>query len=517
MDDAARWSEEEYNRLLRMCDPRMLTAHAAPRLAGLFGAGHLAPAIRAVAQRTIAGADAAAGACDLVVALDPDRDMLAKMRHALQPGGICYCVWPSARASRADALVERISAAGFSRVTALAPWPAHLSPRRKGVSPRGWLPPGDARTLRWIAARQPAGRSGLLGQVRRWHRSRLAEDLTFRLASPVHVLAFQEDSAVDAVPGWIVGLPQHDFPTWALLTEGAHSSNKVIALGFAADRAEPTVAVKMPRLPGMHHGLAREWSVLTRLGELDVPALPGIPCVLGYRNGGGPAYLVLTALPGTPLLSLLRSDTAGRFAGSGSAWLTTFALRTIRLEHRHTADDEIERSLTAFDSMLAPSLGPRVSEVCRLVRDRLVGLPTVAEHRDFAPWNLVVADDGTLGVVDWESAILHGVPGCDLIYYLLHLFHLASPSSSSGLIATARTMRDTATPVGRASVACLAGYFSALGLDPTLEQPLRLLTWMVHAVSVQRRNDAAGPDGNRTANPFVDLWKQELAALNGNA
>ena len=57
-------------------------------------------------------------------------------------------------------------------------------------------------------------------------------------------------------------------------------------------------------------------------------------------------------------------------------------------------------------------------------RERLEGLdrlPSVIEHRDFAPWNLLVDEDGVLRAVDWESSVRCGLPLLDLWYFLTYL------------------------------------------------------------------------------------------------
>jgi len=59
--------------------------------------------------------------------------------------------------------------------------------------------------------------------------------------------------------------------------------------------------------------------------------------------------------------------------------------------------------------------------------------PIVLQHGDFAPWNLIVAPDGSLRALDWEYANTEGFPYIDFAYYLLQtdlLVHRKSPSAA---------------------------------------------------------------------------------------
>lgn len=45
----------------------------------------------------------------------------------------------------------------------------------------------------------------------------------------------------------------------------------------------------------------------------------------------------------------------------------------------------------------------------------------VAEHGDFAPWNLILNENEFLSAIDWEYGCLQGFPHLDLIYYFLQV------------------------------------------------------------------------------------------------
>jgi aminoglycoside phosphotransferase (APT) family kinase protein len=144
-------------------------------------------------------------------------------------------------------------------------------------------------------------------------------------------------------------------------------------------------------------------------------------------------------------------------------------------------------------------------------------MPTVCEHRDFAPWNLLVHGDKTLSVLDWESSVTCGVPALDLIYFLTYLAFakqkITAPAASA--LPAYRAAWSESTAVGRVNHACVRTYMSALGLDPAALPSLRLLTWLVHTRSEYRhlRADCGGgvpSDRSLRDSLFFTLMKEDL-------
>ena len=82
----------------------------------------------------------------------------------------------------------------------------------------------------------------------------------------------------------------------------------------------------------------------------------------------------------------------------------------------------------------------------------LGGLPKVLEHRDFAPWNLLLDETEGLSVLDWESAVIDGVPSLDLLYFLPYLTfaveNLPFTEASPALRAAYRRSLSPVSPMG---------------------------------------------------------------------
>jgi hypothetical protein len=152
----------------------------------------------------------------------------------------------------------------------------------------------------------------------------------------------------------------------------------------------------------------------------------------------------------------------------------------------------------------------------------LMEVPTVCEHRDFSPWNVLVAGDGRLSVVDWESSTMRGVAGLDLIYFLSYLAlyrdgvfgsRFGRHSIDARRASYAAAWSGT-TITGRTNRTHLAAYAARLGIRSDALHALRLLTWLVHAradrrqaLASSRRAAAAGQEGDGL---FLNLLDEEL-------
>lgn len=58
----------------------------------------------------------------------------------------------------------------------------------------------------------------------------------------------------------------------------------------------------------------------------------------------------------------------------------------------------------------------------------------VAQHGDFAPWNLIRKPNGTVGAIDWEYGTLESLPYLDIAHYVLQtsaLIHRWPPSKAA--------------------------------------------------------------------------------------
>jgi hypothetical protein len=491
---AADLPEAARNRLLRRADWRFLLPDPAPARSVCYAGGSLRRAVAAVSGAVVD--DPSPGSCDLAVAADPGIETLRRACAALRPGGTLYAEWRLPWGGRR--LRRRLEAAGLADVALYRPWPW------PGLLPaRFWLPldaPGAVAFARNnpVLHRHPVPGPGSLA-LGAAHR--VAE----MLGSPSPVCAVATlpggDEGGDAARRRKDGSP-------LLLTLGPRSVSKVVALDFAGADPVPRAVTKQARVPDAAAGLRREAEVLRAL-----PAIPGVPRVVSCTCAGGVLAVRETPLAGVPLWARLRRDGYRGLALRATDWLVDFARSTAR-----PADGAAESpcaTLRRFRELFGEVADPDTLRRAERLISAASPLPRVCEQRDFGPWNVLVAPDGALGVVDWESAEPEGTAGMDLVYFLSYLaFFRDGAMRSRRFRESYRRTLDPATPTGAVRRECLERYARGLGLDPDALRHVPALAWMVHARSEHRHlaADAGGAPGREAlrSSVFLSLWEEEV-------
>ena len=323
-------AEDERNRVLRRADWRFLLPAPDPVRTVLYTNGALGEAVRAVSERVVDGCrDRPDGECDLAVAVDPDDATLRAAWAALRPGGSCYTEW-SAGGLRPAEVDRRLRRARFLDVTCYIPRP---DPR--DAAPQAWVPLGVAAARRWYLHRT-RGAPGLrhaLGRARRELGWRLAS--WCRMPSVLCVVA-RKPPALSARHTF--ASPVEDFqtglcrviraghsnracpalPPWVLLTQGAHSLNKIVLLVLTSD-GKPEYVVKVPRTAAAADAIEREAAVLKRVHAI-CRDLAGIPRVVFTGSAGGVRLVVETPVHGTPLSRLVHRADYRTLAVKATDW-----------------------------------------------------------------------------------------------------------------------------------------------------------------------------------------------------
>jgi GT2 family glycosyltransferase len=512
-----RSDEVAINRTLRRADWRFLLPDPRPARSVCFADGLLAQAVAAMSDQLIESTTHPIGECDLAVARNPDRQTLQAAWTALRLGGTCYVEWTSPLAGGPANMRQRLEAIGFMQVACYWPWPL---PDR--ASPLYWLPLESPHVVRYLLANRVRGR-GLLNRAGNkvlevmWRLS-----LSLRLLAPLSVIA-RKPPVVDANVLDVIRtswnnwssepLPQH--LEWMLLTGGAKPINKVVGLVFAEPDRFPRLIVKLARVAESVAALDREAANLRAVQALRSDRVRGIPQVLFLQQWAGQTVLGETALTGRPLYTVLRRDTCRDLALKVTEWLAALAEHTTPCPRANWWERLIETTINEFERNFGRVIDPAKVQATRTILATLGDLPLVCEQRDCSPWNVLIADDDELVILDWESAEPHGLPLLDLIYFLTYLiFFLDGAMESKRFTESYRTMLDPATFTGRIVADCQQIYMDCMGLDPIVLRPLRLLTWLIHSRSEYQRFVAEGagqPDpADLQRSLFVSLWEEEL-------
>ena len=296
----------------------------------------------------------------------------------------------------------------------------------------------------------------------------------------------------------------------ALVTGGSDDVNKVVALVFPTGGRRPSLVVKFARIAPAIAGMQREAMMLTRLEQRTGKPVEGVPRLLVELPALSNA-LVETYVPGVAMTTQLTEKTFAQLASAATGWLSELAGGVVRSESSNWWQRIAEPALERFDRVHGRNVDPAL---LRDTVDRLQSLaafPLVPEHRDFAPWNLLVSEGGKLGVLDWESGEPDGLPFLDLVYFLAYLaFDLENAIAFRRPVETYRSLLDERTTVGGVGTECMSRYAAAFALRDADLPALRLLTWLLHATSDARALEPvpASPGADRGA-LFLALWEEE--------
>jgi hypothetical protein len=421
--------------------------------------------------------------CDLAVATDPGKQALAVAFQSLRPGGVCYVESRSLLAGGQRALKRRVEAAGFAGVRLYWAWP--------WTTPSLWVPLDARAAATWVLSR----RRGPVA-VGAWRAARATGMLLPLCATAVRP-PVDNSRGPHGVPLPALG----GRPAWTLLAPGRHAINKVVALVSAADRPEPVLVLKLPRVEAAAAALAREAANLRAIEAARGERMAGVPRLLfEHQDDTNLRAIAESALDGRPLYRELEPARHAQLATQATDWLVALGrLRPLpsgRVESALDVVADVEALVTSrADRDLVAAARPAVARADNLER--------VFEQRDFSPWNVHLAPDGTLVVYDWESADPAGFPALDLVYFLAYTrFFLAGAMDSGRFSEAYRGMFST----NALAASCLERYCDALGIARERIPALRVLTWLVHARSAMRRPHTGPPQGL-----FLKLVRAELA------
>lgn len=225
-----------------------------------------------------------------------------------------------------------------------------------------------------------------------------------------------------------------------------------------------------------------EGGALAELGPAARAAGADVPEVADEGELGGRPLLVTTGVDGRPA-SVLLAERPGRRDGLVERiadWLLRWNLAT-------AAEAVVSRELLERE-LLAPARaaglpGSYVAELERMggaVEGRPVKL--VAAHNDLTTANVLVARDGRLAVVDWDTAAPRALPLGDLLYAVAD-----AEAATHGF--ADRVAAFVAAPGGEHE----QRFRDALGLDDAVADLCFHACWLRHAANESLREEPARP------------------------
>jgi len=187
---------------------------------------------------------------------------------------------------------------------------------------------------------------------------------------------------------------------------------------FSEGDSRPSAIAKV--IPTENSKFERETSSLRLIAKTARAAGADVPEALTIATLGTSRVLLLEPVGGRLAATLLarRPDSLETITADVVRWLAAWAHLTaapIRL-----TGDLLDRALLQPAQLLVghisngPMYAERIERLCAAAEGReIVG---TAAHNDLTMWNLLVADGGRIGVVDWETATTESLPLVDFYY-----------------------------------------------------------------------------------------------------
>ena len=310
-----------------------------------------------------------------------------------------------------------------------------------------------------------------------------------------------------------------------MLTPRFRASSHVVFLVLAGGKPDPVLVAKVPRLTSAVAAIEREVANLRAIEVARPDWLNSIPRVVAYEECFGRPVLVETALVGHLMDPVtVRRDLAGCCAAV-SGWLcgTERPHLGASTGNENWYERLVEQPLRQFGDVFPLSTDDiRLLERTWALVEPLRGtsLPMVVEHGDLSHPNIILCEDGRVGVVDWELADVNGVPASDLFFFLAYAaFALGKARAGKDYISSFHTAF-----FGRTAWAppYVAAYAEALQLSSHLLTPLFVLCWARYTVGLLRRLGGTGGleqavDGTTAAwlrtNRYYALWRHAVDHL----
>jgi hypothetical protein len=267
--------------------------------------------------------------------------------------------------------------------------------------------------------------------------------------------------------------------------------------------------LKFARVPGYEEPFSRDQRAL----ELVASAGPQVSChaprFLGRLQVESHHASVETAAIGERVSTLLVRDRSNARAAIDEIadWIIRLGKETASPES--TLGDERRR----LESKVLPAWGLDAGYVMDL---RQVG--SVLQHNDLGSWNIVWNGPGQFTAVDWESAVAHGLPLWDLLYFLVDVLPLLDGARS------AEERTQGAVRLLRGEAASSETFFNWIRravnenrIPPGEVGRLATLCWLHHGLSHRDRQAALGKvdvEGEATVPPverIAPLWLADPA------
>jgi hypothetical protein len=292
---------------------------------------------------------------------------------------------------------------------------------------------------------------------------------------------------------WPLRAADHRPVGWLMSRGHGDDLQRLVFLGFDDRAGAPRVAVKLGRVPGHTAAFDGEQRGLALLAAAGREVAGRAPALLGRATVAGLPASVESAAPGRRLCDVLggrQSRSARlRLVDAVAAWTVDLCRET---------RGPLNAAATAELRSLAAGAGRSDLQIAHLA-GALV-------HGDLGTWNIVTPGSG-FTVVDWESARRPGLALSDLAYFLADALTLMSGRRAGAEDQTTAMLRlfRGDTDLSDTLFGWIRRAATATGVAAADVGPVLTLTWLWHARSPQRRQQALQDSPPATAAPHARL------------
>lgn len=295
---------------------------------------------------------------------------------------------------------------------------------------------------------------------------------------------------------------------YVVLAPRFRASSHILFLIFSQGNPKPALVVKVPRLAGYDESVEREAGNLTYIQSSRPEGFTSIPNLVALQERHHRQILVETALAGRSMDPEVVRKNPQKCIEMTIDWLFSIndATRRFGKDTPDWFDRLVEQPLQRF-ARRVPMNGEEIGllDQTRAAAEalRAMDLPIVFEHGDLSHPNILMLDQGGIGVVDWEQAEPLGLPACDLIFFLAYVGFAKNQSREYGgylpAFQSAFFGKDAwARPF-------IQSYAKRLQLPSASLPPLFLLCWFRYLSGLVDRVSSIG-SGDETVCPETLEW-----------
>lgn len=534
--------EEHSTPIVSRVDWRFLLCNPRPNKSIIFGTGSLVEAVRMFSDTVVeAGHNDDVNDCDLAVALDPNELTLREMFSSLKSGGDCYTEWNVTPYTKTQSIRNKLLKAGFEMIDSYMPksYPAVNLPQI-------WIPIDSKEAINFLMEKACQSKTQPLSLRLKFLIRRFLWRLSPWLfinypwlyssgSGNIKICSLARKPVTDSEHAKPLSIGEklcevignqprsdntddyHREIKLLMFNAGSNIRNKVILAIFKKNSYKPSLIIKIPRTNLSETSLANETQTLIEI-QTKYKFNEGIPHVVFENRDLGYYAVGESFIDGPTMDTILSIDNSHNLAVKATSWLLDCANFTGTKPPMNWKDTFLEPLLHGLPIDFKNSLGENLIEQIQK-RFRNLEIPMlICEQRDFSPWNILVGPNGKLGILDWESSKINGLPALDLIYFLSYLsFYIEDAWKSKKFIECYRSMLNHNTFIGSIFKECTDLYVSKLGISGESLVTLRIITWLTHLNSGLKNYKPANIEVEKlnrdTMNLHYILLKEELLTL----